>query len=280
MRVWFHALPSVCVYVFATFLAFHEACGERGTENKRWRARMVVASRMERRSRRCREVWPRQESRICSVFRSSSSTSFAFPPSLYLLPPSPLICFDLLLLSVSLSLSLSFSPLVSRLSRFAFPPPPQPDAAAQGLIYRLRVGSTCQLRNVRIVYGNNVVLARRCVGFSWRGRGGGLDLCLGEVVRSKVGASRDALCQDLLSFRNKGARVTHRWRDNFDRAILLLYIIRYLPVILKRNRFFHRSSLCLSFSLCPLLFFSSIWIMMREGESMLSSRFNVEIHAR
>lgn len=241
---------------------------------------MVVASRMERRSRRCREVWPRQESRICSVFRSSSSTSFAFPPSLYLLPPSPLICFDLLLLSVSLSLSLSFSPLVSRLSRFAFPPPPQPDAAAQGLIYRLRVGSTCQLRNVRIVYGNNVVLARRCVGFSWRGRGGGLDLCLGEVVRSKVGASRDALCQDLLSFRNKGARVTHRWRDNFDRAILLLYIIRYLPVILKRNRFFHRSSLCLSFSLCPLLFFSSIWIMMREGESMLSSRFNVEIHAR
>ena len=34
MRVWFHALPSVCVYVFATFLAFHEACGERGTENK------------------------------------------------------------------------------------------------------------------------------------------------------------------------------------------------------------------------------------------------------
>lgn len=34
--------------------------------------------------------------------------------------------------------------------------------------------------------------------------GGGLDLCLGEVVRSKVGASRDALCQDLLSFRNKG----------------------------------------------------------------------------
>lgn len=116
MRVWFHALPSVCVYVFATFLAFHEACGERGTENKRWRARMVVASRMERRSRRCREVWPRQESRICSVFRSSSSTSFAFPPSLYLLPPSPLICFDLLLLSVSLSLSVLLSARLSPLS--------------------------------------------------------------------------------------------------------------------------------------------------------------------
>lgn len=78
--------------------------------------------------------------------------------------PSPLICFDLLLLSVSLSPS-PFSPR-SPLASFLLP---QLDAAAQGLIYRLRVGSTCQLRNVRIVYGNNVVvLARRCVGFSWR----------------------------------------------------------------------------------------------------------------
>lgn len=67
--------------------------------------------------------------------------------------------------------------------------------------------------------------------------GGGLDLCLGEVVRSKVGASRDALCQDLLSFRNarRGALVVDD--DNFNHAILL-YIIRYLPMILKRNRFF------------------------------------------
>lgn len=79
--------------------------------------------------------------------------------------------------------------------------------------------------------------------------GGGLDLCLGEVVRSKVGASRDALCQDLLSFRNtRGALVVDD--DNFDHA-MLLYIIRYLYMILKRNRFFRRSSLLPS----SLLFF-------------------------
>lgn len=91
----------------------------------------------------------------------------SFSPPSPSLSPSPLICFHLLLLSISLSPSsfLSFSPLLARLAS----PPPQSDAAAaQGLIYRLRVGSTCQLRNVRIVYGNSVVLARRCVGFSWR----------------------------------------------------------------------------------------------------------------
>lgn len=49
-------------------------------------------------------------------------------------------------------------------------------------------------------------------------------------------------------FETRGALVVDD--DNFDHA-MLLYIIRYLSMILKRNRFFRRSSLLPS----SLLFF-------------------------
>lgn len=139
------------VYVSVTFLP--RSCRRNRRMRPKIRSKMVVR-RMESRSRRCREAWPRQESCICSVLSSSSFGSFAFHPSrlcLSLLSLSSLIYFDLLLLSlVSLpqlthTHTFSLSPLLYPFSTWCcsgtnLPTPSRFYLPASQRPYRIRAG--------------------------------------------------------------------------------------------------------------------------------------------